>query len=110
MIPLLRPGACVVFSWTGPRSARRGLAQTLLADGLGPAARCGECKGAEPGCAGCRGSGLSPWAATLLDDFVNEVISTFPSDSFELPQDRLLMWVSQRSPAPPADGAGRSRR
>lgn len=97
------------LSWNGPRSARRALAQTLLADGLGLAARCGECKGADPACAACRGSGLSHWGATLLDDFVDEVISTFPSDSFELSQDRLLKCVSQRGLAPPADRAAQSR-
>ena len=109
LTPLRAAASMPELSWNGPRSARRALAQALLADGLGPAARCDECKGAEPGCAGCRGSGLSHWAATLLGDFVDEIISTFPSDSFELPQDRLLMWVSQRGVALPAGGDGQPR-
>ena len=109
LTPLRVTASMPELSWNGSRSARLGLAQALLGDGLGVAARCGECKGAEPGCAGCRGSGLSHWAAALLDDFVDEVISTFPSDGFELPQDRLLLWVSQQGVAQSSGGAGQPR-
>ena len=107
LTPLRAAPSMPELSWNGPRSARRALAQTLLADGLGLPARCAECKGTGPRCAGCRGSGLSHWAATFVDDFVDEVMTAFPGESFELAQDRLLRWVSHRAAAPPPGGRRR---
>jgi hypothetical protein len=65
----------------GAEDGAHGLARAVLTDALG----------------GAGGGDLQRWAASLADDFLDEVIRLLPEDEFELPIHEVATWVLRRS-------------
>lgn len=87
-----------VFSWGGRDQGAHLLARALMADAVGAESRCGSCSGAGGDCPACAGHGLQDWARELAGAFVDDVVSGFPPQGFELRVADVASWLGRHSP------------
>jgi hypothetical protein len=92
--PLAVPSGASL-AWGKSGSAARQLARTLLAETLGPGARCSACDD-QSDCPTCETSGLNDWARALADVLADDVVRHLPAAGFELPASDVKAWI-QRS-------------
>ncbi|MGH9042632.1 MAG: hypothetical protein ACRDZ3_20650 [Acidimicrobiia bacterium] len=91
-------GTPPTFDWGTSEAGAHLLARALVADAVGSASLCPGCSGHGTGCARCTGHGLTNWADTLADVFLDEVVVAFPQAGFELPVADVATWLDRRLP------------